>query len=161
MYADEHRVDLGLSQILAEDETGAELKVVSASIVDPYVLLIRDDASIYLAACDKHNDLEEMSREDDALLANKWLSGCLYKDTTGTFSNGKKDTVIMSLLNTDGALFVRSISPCNVDCELTPPDVCTARSGEANIHSQRCQHTPDNHLPRLRRKARCHRRDAN
>lgn len=107
MYADEHRVDLGLSQILAEDETGAELKVVSASIVDPYVLLIRDDASIYLAACDKHNDLEEMTREDDALLANKWLSGCLYKDTTGTFSNGKKDTVIMSLLNTDGALFVR------------------------------------------------------
>ena len=95
-----------MSQILAEDETGAELKVVSASIVDPYVLLIRDDASIYLAACDKRNDLEEMTREDDALLANKWLSGCLYMDTTGTFVNGKKDTVIMSLLNTDGALFV-------------------------------------------------------
>lgn len=102
--------DLGLSQILAEDETGAELRVVSASIVDPYVLLIRDDASIYLAACDKHNDLEEMAREDDALLANKWLSGCLYKDVTGTFSSGKKDTVIMSLLNTEGALFVSSLN---------------------------------------------------
>ena len=82
---------------------------VSASIIDPYVLLIRDDASIYLAACDKHNDLEEMTREDDALLANKWLSGCLYKDVTGMFSDGKKQdegTVVMSLLNTEGALFV-------------------------------------------------------
>lgn len=107
--------DLGLSQILAEDETGAELRVVSASIVDPYVLVIRDDASIYLAACDKHNDLEEMTREDDALLAHKWLSGCLYKDVTGTFSSGKKDAVIMSLLNTEGALFVSLPTPAKPD----------------------------------------------
>ena len=140
--------DLGLSQILAEDETGAELKVVSASIVDPYVLLIRDDASIYLAACDKHNDLEEMTREDDALLANKWLSGCLYKDTTGTFSNSK-DTVIMSLLNTVGALFVGSISPFKITFQLTGRDVRPPRPHKAYLHSKRRQYPPNNHLSRL------------
>ena len=142
-------LDLGLSQILAEDETGAELKVVSASIVDPYVLLIRDDASIYIAACDKHNDLEEMTREDDALLANKWLSGCLYKDTTGTFSNGKKDTVIMSLLNTVGALFVSSISPFKITFQLTGRDVRPPRPHKADLHGKRRQHPPNNHLSRL------------
>lgn len=110
-------IDLGLAQILPmfDDETGAEPKIVAASIVDPYILLIRDDASIFVASCDSDNDLEEIEREDDSLLTNKWLSGCLYNDYTGQFaetgSNGTSldKPVIMSLLNAEGALFVSEI----------------------------------------------------
>lgn len=111
-------IDLGLAQILPmfDDETGAEPKIVAASIVDPYILLIRDDASIFVASCDNDNDLEEIEREDDSLLANKWLSGCLYNDSTGMFAEaassngtGSKKSVIMSLLNSEGALFVSEI----------------------------------------------------
>lgn len=111
-------IDLGLAQILPmfDDETGAEPKIVAASIVDPYILLIRDDASIFVASCDSDNDLEEIEREDDSLLTNKWLSGCLYNDSTGMFAEtassngtGSKKSVIMSLLNSEGALFVSEI----------------------------------------------------
>jgi cleavage and polyadenylation specificity factor subunit 1 len=107
--------DLGLAQILPmfDDETGAEPKIVAASIVDPYMLLIRDDATIFVASCDSDNDLEEIEREDDKLLSNKWLSGCLYDDSTGKFAkteltNGTSPdkSVIMCLLNTEGALYV-------------------------------------------------------
>lgn len=108
-------IDLGLAQILPmfDDETGAEPKIVAASIVDPYILLIRDDASIFVASCDSDNDLEEIEREDDSLLTNKWLSGCLYNDSTGKFAQTEPKNrtnsdkpVIMSLLNAEGALFV-------------------------------------------------------
>ncbi|KFX98448.1 hypothetical protein V490_02306 [Pseudogymnoascus sp. VKM F-3557] len=110
--------DLGLAQILPmfDDETGAEPKIVAASIVDPYILLIRDDASIFVASCDSDNDLEEIEREDDSLLTNKWLSGCLYNDSTGRFaetlsmSEASSDkSIIMSLLNAEGALFMYAL----------------------------------------------------
>ncbi|KFY53406.1 hypothetical protein V496_07618 [Pseudogymnoascus sp. VKM F-4515 (FW-2607)] len=110
--------DLGLAQILPmfDDETGAEPKIVAASIIDPYILLIRDDASIYVASCDSDNDLEEIEREDDSILTNKWLSGCLYNDSTGRFAetgstNGtaSEKSVIMSLLNAEGALFMYAL----------------------------------------------------
>lgn len=107
--------DLGLAQILPmfDDETGAEPKIVSASIVDPFLLLVRDDASIFVARCDESGDLEEIEREDDNLLATKWLSGCLYSDTTGIFAKVQSDkgyragkNVLMFLLSATGALHV-------------------------------------------------------
>jgi cleavage and polyadenylation specificity factor subunit 1 len=99
-----------------DEETGLEPKVFSASLIDPFLLLVRDDASIYVARCDDDNDLEEIEREDDRLLAIKWLSGCLYRDKTGAFANtapdkASKDSslVYMFLLSTDGALFVSCV----------------------------------------------------
>jgi cleavage and polyadenylation specificity factor subunit 1 len=96
-----------------DEETGAEPKIVSASIADPFLLLIRDDASIFVARCDDNNDLEEIERDDDVLLTKKWLSGCLYKDSAGTFGNpraekGLKDigANYMFLLTPEGALYV-------------------------------------------------------
>jgi cleavage and polyadenylation specificity factor subunit 1 len=96
-----------------DDDTGAEPKIVSASFADPYLLLFRDDASIFVAQCDDNNELEEIEREDDALLATKWLTGCLYDDTTGVFApvqSGKgykaKESVMMFLLSAGGALHV-------------------------------------------------------
>ena len=108
-------LDLGLAQILPmfDEETGLEPKIFSASLADPFLLLVRDDASIYLARCDDDNDLEEIEREDDRLLTIKWLSGCLYRDVTGAFANTVPNKtlrddplVYMFLLSAEGALYV-------------------------------------------------------
>ena len=112
-------IDLGLSQILPmlDEETGAEPRVVSASITDPYLLLIRDDSSIFLANIDSNNELEEVERTDNNLLSTKWLAGCLYSDTKGTFQPivGDKgaeteEKIMMFLLSAAGALHVSSRS---------------------------------------------------
>lgn len=99
-----------------DDDTGAEPKIVSASFADPFILLLRDDSSIFAAKCDDNNELEEVEREDDALLATKWLTGCLYTDSTGVFAGvdsdkGRKagENVIMFLLSAGGALHVSLI----------------------------------------------------
>lgn len=96
-----------------DDDTGAEPKIVSASFGDPYLLLIRDDSSIFLASCDDNNELEEMEREDDVLLATKWLSGSLYCDVDGYFAaiarekpDMPSENVYAFLLSTEGALHV-------------------------------------------------------
>src|SRR5277367_115714 len=108
-------LDLGLAQILPmfDEETDAEPKIIKASLADPFLLLIRDDASIFVARCDDDNDLEEIEKEDDILLTTKWISGCLYKDTTGAFSSiqhrkGSKDTasIYMFLYGAEGTLYV-------------------------------------------------------
>lgn len=108
-------VDLGLAQILPmyDDDTEVEPKIISASFADPFILLLRDDSSIFVAQCDDNNELEEIEREDDALLATKWLTGCLYTDSTGVFtsfesSKGHKagENVVMFLLSAGGALHV-------------------------------------------------------
>lgn len=94
-----------------DEESGAEPKIVSASIIDPYLLLLRDDASIFLASCDDRYEIEEIEREDDALLSNEWLGGCLYKDTTGIFHKPRNadDAVVMFLMSTTGTLLVSNL----------------------------------------------------
>lgn len=95
-----------------DDETGAEPKIVSASFADPFILLLRDDSSIYIAQCDEDNELEELEREDDTLLSTKWLTGCLYNDESGAFSTSQKvdsassKNIFMFLLSVDGTLYV-------------------------------------------------------
>ena len=112
--------DLNLSQILPmlDEDTGAEPRVVSASIEDPYLLLIRDDSSIMVAAMGERDlEMEELEREDDMLLARKWLSGCLYKDTKGALSldDKKGETTYMFLLAASGALVVSHEPMCEND----------------------------------------------
>jgi cleavage and polyadenylation specificity factor subunit 1 len=108
-------IDLGLAQILPmfDEETGAEPKIISASMADPFLLLMRDDNSIFVAYCDDDNELEEIERTDLNLLSTEWLSGCLYIDTTCAFAPPKTDkgvgdgeNVLMFLLSTKGALYV-------------------------------------------------------
>jgi cleavage and polyadenylation specificity factor subunit 1 len=112
------KIDLGLAQILPmyDDDTGAEPKIISASFADPFLLLLRDDSSIFVAECDDNNELEEIEREDDALLATRWLAGCLYTDSTNIFNESDSDqgrkagpNVKMFLLSASGALHVRSL----------------------------------------------------
>ncbi|KAK8061535.1 hypothetical protein PG994_007901 [Apiospora phragmitis] len=110
--------DFGLSQILPmlDEETGAEPRAVSASISDRYLLLVRDDSSIFVAGIDNNLELEELEKEDDTILATKWLSGCLYEDTAHTFTlaptdKGSKpgEDVVMFLLSGAGALHVYAL----------------------------------------------------
>jgi cleavage and polyadenylation specificity factor subunit 1 len=96
-----------------DEDTGAEPKIVSASFADPFLLLFRDDSSIFVAQCESNNDLEEIEREDNALLATKWLTGCLYTDFSGAFAPVNSDKghnvgedVMMFLLSAGGALHV-------------------------------------------------------
>jgi len=111
-------LDLGLAQILPmyDDDTGAEPKIVSASFADPFLLLFREDSSIFVSQCDDNNELEEIDREDDSLLSTKWLTGCLYTDSTGVFASVKsdrgqkvEDCVMMFLLSAGGALHVSNL----------------------------------------------------
>lgn len=97
-----------------DEESGAEPSIISASFADPFLLLVRDDSSIFVAQCDDDNELEELDREDDGLLSAKWLTGCLYADTTGVFApvqsdKGQKsnENILMFLLSATGALHVR------------------------------------------------------
>ena len=96
-----------------DEETGAEPRVVSASIVDPYILLIRDDSSAVVAFMNKDHELEELERGDKTLVTTKWLTGCLYLDRTGVFTlegkttGGKPhDTVFLFLLSATGTFYV-------------------------------------------------------
>ena len=113
--ADHYQLDLGLAQILdmLDEETGADPKIISASLSDPFLLLLRDDSSIYVAQCDDNSEIDEIARDDDTLLETKWLAGCLYADSTGIFTTVQDDKgqklgghVMMFLLSSTGALHV-------------------------------------------------------
>jgi cleavage and polyadenylation specificity factor subunit 1 len=93
---------------MLDEETGAEPRIISADIVDPYLLLMRDDTSVYIAHIDKNNELEEVEKEDEALVTTKWVSGCLYHDQAGIFGKGNKagEDILMFLLSASGALYV-------------------------------------------------------
>ena len=56
-----------------DEETGADPRSVSASIEDPYVLVIRDDNTAYVARIDKYNEIEELERPD-LITKTKWVS---------------------------------------------------------------------------------------
>lgn len=98
---------------MQDEETGAEPRVLSASICDPYLLLIRDDSSAFVAHMNSDDELEEVEKAESTLTSTKWVSGCLYADTAGIFGDlqaEKKDTnIFMFLLSAAGALQVSII----------------------------------------------------
>lgn len=111
---------------MLDEETGAEPRAVSASIVDPYLLIIRDDASVFLAQIDSNNEIEEIEKTDSGLTSTKWAAGCLYKDTKGVFQLNQGDPtkksseeVMMFLLNTAGALHVSGDCPGRLEYTTT------------------------------------------
>lgn len=99
---------------MLDEETGAEPRAISASIADPYLLIVRDDSSAFIAQMDSGNELEELEKDDQTLANTKWLTGCLYTDTAAVFaeevaSKGAKpaQSILMFLLSANGALYVR------------------------------------------------------
>ncbi|KAK3329488.1 CPSF A subunit region-domain-containing protein [Apodospora peruviana] len=148
--------DLGLSQIIPmlDEVTVAEPRVLTASFADPYLLLVRDDSSIFIiiAKVDRNNaeyELEELEKDDQTLNTTKWLAGCLYTDTSGVFSEERVDSggkpgikvreeILMFLLCVEGALHIYRLSdlskPLYVakDLSFIPPGLSadfTARKG--------------------------------
>ena len=116
--------DLGLAQIypLADEESDAGPKVVSASFGDPYVLLVRDDSSAVVLTADESGDLDEVS-QSNAFKAGKWLSGSLYEDSNDILrleypeeSEDEAGNVLMFLLTAKGGLQVRQMLPSCHSC---------------------------------------------
>jgi len=100
---------------MIDEATGAEPRVISASIADPYVLLIRDDSSAVVVYMNKDHELEELEREDKTLVTTKWLTGRLYLDKSGVFAVGDAtsdskttETVLAFLLSGTGTFYVSS-----------------------------------------------------
>lgn len=95
---------------MEDEETGAEPRVLSASICDPYLLLIRDDSSALVAEMSSDDELEELEKPEGKLRSTKWVSGCLYADNTGVFGDpqlqdGQK-RIFMFLLSSTGSFQV-------------------------------------------------------
>ncbi|KAI9894932.1 MAG: mRNA cleavage and polyadenylation factor subunit [Vezdaea aestivalis] len=97
---------------MIDELTGEEPAVVSASFADPYVLVIRDDDSIFVMKCDDHGEIDEVER-GDPLVAKQWISGSLYCDFRRAFdppganSSGKKESpILMFLLTANGGLHI-------------------------------------------------------
>lgn len=110
--------DLGVSQIMEmeDEETGSEPRAVSASIADPYILVIRDDGSVFVAKINPSHDyeLEELKKAEGGIQAEKWKAGCLYVDTKQLFSPKRSDddnepTVVMFLLSDYGSLHIYAL----------------------------------------------------
>ncbi|KAI1752219.1 CPSF A subunit region-domain-containing protein [Xylaria castorea] len=111
--------DFGLSQIvpMLDEDTGAEPRIEYASIVDPYILLVRDDASVFIAKMENNLELEELEKDDTALISKRWITGCLYEDKFGVFLTTPNDrgarsgeNIVMFLLSKTGALYVYALS---------------------------------------------------
>jgi cleavage and polyadenylation specificity factor subunit 1 len=84
---------------MIDEATDAELKILSASFCDPYVLLLRDDSSVMILEATSSGELEEIERSDD-IMATAWLSGCLFKSTN------THNKTLAFLLSTEGRLKV-------------------------------------------------------
>lgn len=87
---------------MEDEESGAELQIVSASFADPHLLIIRDDASAVVFSADDSGELEEVDRGED-FQTTKWLSGSIFK------SDVTKDQALVFMLSPEGALKVWSI----------------------------------------------------
>lgn len=108
-------LDLGLAQIYPvwDEDTSDERIAVSASFADPYLVILRDDASVLLLQADESGDLDEVP-VNDGISSKSWLSGCLYADNSGMFSPIETDSqgnIHLFLLNDECKLFVSGISP--------------------------------------------------
>lgn len=95
---------------MEDEETGAEPRVLSASICDPYLLLVRDDSSALIAQMSSDDELEELEKPEGKLRSTKWVSGCLYSDKTGVFSDpqhqSEQKQIFMFLLSSTGSFQV-------------------------------------------------------
>lgn len=83
---------------MIDEDTDAELTIISAAFQDPYLLLVRDDSSIAIFEVTKTGDLEELEC-GESIRTSSWISGCLYKPA-------ESESVLLNILNADGGLRV-------------------------------------------------------
>ena len=89
---------------MEDEETGEELRVISANFADPYLLILREDSSVKLFKTSNTGEVEEV--ECDALTSTKWLSVSLYKSPLVS-------DIFVLLLEPEGGLHVsaRCLTP--------------------------------------------------
>jgi cleavage and polyadenylation specificity factor subunit 1 len=78
------------------DSESEDLKVVSCSFSDPYLLVLRDDLSAIVL---KYNPKTKELDEIDAGLSGSWISGCIYTP--------EGQTPLVFLMTEEGGLRVR------------------------------------------------------
>ena len=107
--------DFSLAQIFPltdEERYTAPPRVLSASFADPYILVVRDDASAMVLTTDDRGEIDEATH-GEALKSGKWISGSLYEDSNDILrieypedSEDEAGNVLMFLLNDAGGLQV-------------------------------------------------------
>jgi cleavage and polyadenylation specificity factor subunit 1 len=95
---------------------------VSASFIDPYLVILRDDSSVLLLQADSSGDLDEVSLPQ-AISTSKWRSGCLYHDKSQSFSpadstpdSTTQDERLLFLLGLDSKLSVSRFEEITWNC---------------------------------------------
>lgn len=83
---------------MVDEETDQELKIIHSFLLDPFLLLIRDDSSVLILKVDAKGELDEVEK-GDATAASKWISGCVHKPDSG-------EEVLLYLLDIKGSLSV-------------------------------------------------------
>ncbi|CAI7579676.1 unnamed protein product [Penicillium manginii] len=104
--------ELGLAQIypIWDEDTDEERIAISASLMDPFIAILRDDASLLLLQADESGDLDEVALSDD--ISNlKCRSICLYKDKYHTFTSASNsvdggDTLLFVLTSDHKILII-------------------------------------------------------
>ncbi len=110
---------------MADEATGAEPRILSASFSDPFVLLVRDDESILVLRADESGELDEVEQGDN-LRQNAFRAGSLYEDANDVFRlesdaeiEDDAGNVLMFLLTVAGGLQVCILPrPCPVGSSL-------------------------------------------
>ncbi|KAF1959333.1 protein CFT1 [Byssothecium circinans] len=95
--------DLNMDQIIPmeDEENGAELRIISASFSDPYMLVLRDDSSVKFFKANDVGEIEDV--EASGLSSTKWLSASLFK------SSSLEETFAF-LLTPEGGLHIFTMS---------------------------------------------------
>lgn len=86
---------------MIDEATETELKVQHSSILDPYILIVRDDSSCIVLQTDRKGELDEVE-VGKTLKEGSWMSGCLHTSRDGSSS------ILAYLLGVDGNLTVRA-----------------------------------------------------
>ncbi|KAI9713774.1 MAG: mRNA cleavage and polyadenylation factor subunit [Chrysothrix sp. TS-e1954] len=96
--------NLALAQMLpmVDEETDDELKITQSSFLDPYLLLLRDDASAIILQLDDKGELDEVERSKD-FASSRWISGSLHR--AGVYSS----QILLYLLSREGVLQVYAL----------------------------------------------------
>ena len=83
--------------------------MVSASFVDPFILVIRDNSSAVVLTVDERGEIDEATRE----VPGQWRSGSLYEDSNDILrleylddSDDEAGNVLLFLLSDAGGLQV-------------------------------------------------------
>lgn len=86
-YQKTDKAGLGLAQIYPvwDEDTSDERPALYASFTDPYLAIIRSDASLLLLQADDSGDIDEVELTED-IVGEEWRSCCLYQDKSGMFS---------------------------------------------------------------------------